>query len=232
MDDWSADFVSFEKFFATGHTLAEGFLSSQPLLKAIPNIHDFLLQQIQNLDLSQYQEIAPQCWVHPNTIVDKSAVLIGPLLLGPGCEVRPGAYIRGNVLAGKNVVIGHCTEVKNSILFDEVQIPHFNYVGDSILGYRVHFGAGAITSNFRADHGQIKIKYGENARILPFNKMGAVVGDFTEGGCNAVLNPGTLLGKNCRVYPLASIRGTYPSETIVKQNGENSCVRHPKEEAQ
>lgn len=232
MDDWGADIVSFKKFFATGHTLADDFLSSQPLLKAIPDFHDFLLLQIRYLDFSQYEEIAPQCWAHKDTIIDKNAILIGPLILGSGCEVRPGAYIRGNVLAGKNVVIGHCTEVKNAILFDEVQIPHFNYVGDSILGYHVHFGAGAITSNFRADHGPIKIKSDGNVRVLPFHKMGAVVGDFTEVGCNAVLNPGTILGKNCRVYPLASVRGTYPSETIVKQNGEALCMLHSKEEAQ
>lgn len=231
MDNWAESIISFEGLFAMGHSLADEFLSTQPLLKAIPNIHDFLLRQIQSLDPAQYQEIAPQCWVHKEATVAENAVLIGPLLLGPGCEVRPGAYIRGDVLAGKNVVIGHCTEVKNSILFDEVQIPHFNYIGDSILGYRVHFGAGAITSNFRADHGPIKIKCGGNATILPINKMGAVVGDLTEVGCNAVLNPGTILGKKCRIYPLASIRGFCPSETIVKQNGETLCLHHLNEEA-
>ncbi len=167
--------------------------------------------------LAGYVEKAPGVWVHKTAEIAPSAVLSPPCVVGANTEIRQGAFIRGSALIGENCVVGNSTEIKNAILFDGVQVPHFNYVGDSILGYKAHFGAGAVTSNVRGDKGQVKVDGVDTGR----KKVGAFVGDFAEIGCNAVLNPGVIIGKNSQVYPTACVRGIVPENSIYKNNGEN-----------
>ncbi len=180
-----------------------------------------------DLPESDYTQTAENVWVHKSATVSDSASVNGPAIVGEGTEVRQGAFIRGSALIGKNCVVGNSTEIKNSILFDGVQVPHYNYVGDSILGYKAHLGAGAITSNVKSDKTYVRV-YCEGEKIeTGLRKFGAIIGDFAEIGCNSVLNPGTVIGKNSTVYPLSSVRGTVKensiyksSDTIVDKRGE------------
>ena len=163
-----------------------------------------------------YEERAEGVFVHRTAKVAPTAYLGAPCIIGAGSEIRHCAFIRGSALVGENCVVGNSVELKNAILFDGVQVPHFNYVGDSILGYRSHMGAGSITSNIKSDRTPVGIRY-HDARILTgLKKMGAILGDFVEIGCNSVLNPGTVIGRNTSVYPLSSLRGAYPEGSIVK----------------
>ena len=163
-----------------------------------------------------YEEVYPMIWIGAGTTIDPCATLSPPCIIGKGCEVRPGAYLRGNVLIGDHCVIGNSTEVKNAILFDGVKAPHFNYIGDSILGNGVHLGAGVILSNVRCDKGEIHIGHTPTGR----RKLGAILGDFCEIGCHSVLNPGTILGRGCTVYPLTSVKGFFSERSrIGGQNG-------------
>ncbi len=150
------------------------------------------------------------------TIVGPHAVILGPTIIGKNCEIRPGAFIRGHVLIGDKVIVGNSTEIKRSLLFNNVRVPHFNYIGDSILGARVHFGGGAATSNQKSDGSEIIIKFGEHSYQTGMTKLGAIVGDDVELGSNAVLNPGVIIGRNVTIYSGAIIRGVVPSNTIVK----------------
>lgn len=159
-------------------------------------------------------------WVGKGTFIEKSALIKGPAIIGYNCEIRHCAYIRGNVIIGNNVIVGNSTEVKNAILFNKVQVPHFNYVSDSVLGYKAHLGAGVITSNLKSDGTFVKVKYESNIIETGLRKFGAILGDFAEVGCNTVLNPGTILGKNSIVYPLCSVRGVIPENSILKNSGE------------
>lgn len=184
----------------------------------ISNLGDIILNLGQELN-SDYREISSGIWIHRDAAVANTAVLTSPCILGPGTEVRHCAYLRGSVLAGGGCVIGNSTEVKNALLFDRVQLPHFNYVGDSILGYGAHLGAGAIISNLKADKGPVSIKLPDGEFSTGLRKLGALVGDFAEIGCNCVLNPGTVVGKFSSVYPVCCIRGFIPPRHIVKNNG-------------
>jgi NDP-sugar pyrophosphorylase family protein len=160
--------------------------------------------------------ISRQVFVGEGTIVEQGAYLKGPAWIGANCHIRSGCYIRENVIVGDGAVLGNSCEFKNSIIFDEAQIPHFNYVGDSILGYKAHLGAGAILSNVKLDHREISVMAEEGNIATGLTKFGAVIGDRTEVGCNSVINPGSVLGRDCIIYPGTSFRGVLPERTILK----------------
>ena len=167
-----------------------------------------------------FERLAEDIWVGPGTTIESSVIMHGPAIVGRDCEIRQSALFRGNVLIGDGCVVGNSTEVKNSIIFDSVQVPHFNYVGDSVLGYGSHLGAGAILSNVRLDGANVRLITGEGERIeTGLRKFGSLVGDRVEVGCNAVLNPGTVIGKDSIIYPLTNVGGVVPPMSIVKADG-------------
>ena len=177
-----------------------------------------------------YKEILPQVWVHNTAKVAPTAYIGGPCIIGANTEVRHCAFIRGSALVGENCVVGNSTELKNCILFDGVQVPHYNYVGDSVLGYKSHMGAGAITSNVKSDKSPVTVKpaagYEGDFDPIPTGrkKLGAMLGDFVEVGCNSVLNPGTVIGAHTNVYPLSSVRGAVPAHAIFKSGKGSEIV--------
>ena len=174
-----------------------------------------------------YRQVRPQVWVHETAVVAPTAFLGAPCIIGPETEVRHCAFIRENALVGAGCVVGNSVELKNVILFDGVEVPHFNYVGDSILGYKAHMGAGSITSNVKGDKKNVVVRMGEEAVETGLWKLGAMLGDHAEIGCNAVLNPGTIVGRNAQVYPLSSVRGVVAANCIVK--GERGVFRKESE---
>lgn len=204
------------ELFDLDHSLAGSYLRGfEYPWQALAGIRDLILELGPRLG-PQYREIAPQVWVHRTAVVAPTAFLGSPCIIGANTEVRHCAFIRGSALVGENCVVGNSVEVKNAILFDGVQVPHFNYVGDSILGHFAHMGAGSVTSNVRADKQPVTVG-GQFPTEL--SKCGAMVGDFTEIGCNAVLNPGTVIGRNSSVYPTACVRGFLPEGSIWKLGG-------------
>lgn len=190
--------------------------------EVLPYIKDYIITLGNNLDKDNYTEIEDHIWVGSNVEIDKLSTIIAPCIIDDNTIIRPGAYIRGNAIIGKNCVIGNSTEIKNSIIFDNCQLPHYNYIGDSILGYHVHLGAGVILSNLKNDGTNIDIKYKGKKVSTGMRKMGSVIGDSTEVGCNSVLYPGTIIGKNTNIYPLTRVRGIINSNSIVKD--ENTVV--------
>ena len=201
------------------HTLAGDFLSQfeYPWL-SLKKIQVFVSSLGQMLG-DDYIEVTPEVWVHKTASIAENAYLGAPLIIGANTEVRHCAFIRGSALIGENCVIGNSVEIKNSIIFDGAQIPHFNYVGDSILGYKSHMGAGSITSNIKSDKSLISVK-GESIIETGLKKFGSIIGDFVEIGCNSVLNPGTVIGRNTNIYPLSSVRGVIPAMSIYKGYGD------------
>ncbi len=199
------------------HTIAKELLSvcEYPWL-ALPRINETVLALIETLPPDEYDAPAPDIRIAKSAKVAKSATICGPAIIGPDTEVRTGAYIRGSVIVGEGCVVGNSCELKNSILFDCVQVPHFNYIGDSILGYRSHTGAGAITSNVKSDKSLVCVKTPDGVFETGLKKFGAMLGDFAEVGCNSVLNPGTVIGRNTNIYPLSSVRGYVPPDSIYK----------------
>lgn len=181
----------------------------------LPNIHDYILDLGNKLP-ADYVLRGNNIWIHKTAIVSDTASITGPCIIDEEAQIRHSAFIRGSVIIGKNCVLGNSCEIKNSILFDQVEVPHFNYVGDSILGYAAHMGAGSITSNIKSDKQNIVIKNGDEKIETNLRKVGAFLGDNVEIGCNAVLNPGTIIGPNTNVYPLVSVRGVIPGDGIVK----------------
>ena len=169
------------------------------------------------LDKREYCEISHEVWVHRSAQIAPSACMLSPCIIGAATEIRQGAYLRGGTLIGKGCVVGNSTEVKNSILFDGAKAPHFNYVGDSILGFNAHMGAGSITSNVKSDRSEVIIKCGKEEMKTNLKKVGAFLGDGAEIGCNSVLNPGCIVGKNATVYPLSCVRGAVPANAIYKR---------------
>ena len=167
-----------------------------------------------------YRSPAPRVWVHESAKVAPTAFLGENVIIGPETEIRHGAFIRGNALVGAGAVVGNSTELKNVILFDKVQVPHYNYVGDSVLGYKAHLGAGAITSNIKSDKTLVAVHDGKRDLPTGRKKLGAMVGDWVEVGCGSVLNPGTVIGRGTRVYPLSAVRGYLPPDSIYKKQGE------------
>ena len=200
------------------HTLAAEYLSGFTYpWQALPGIGELILRLGPKLS-AEYQEVSPNVWVHETAKVAPTAYLGAPCIIGPRTEVRHCAFIRGNALVGENCVVGNSVELKNVILFDAVQTPHYNYVGDSILGYKAHMGAGSVTSNVKSDKTLVVI-HGETEMATGLKKVGALLGDYVEVGCNSVLNPGTVIGRNSNVYPLSSVRGVVPANSIYKTGG-------------
>lgn len=185
----------------------------------LSKIKEFTLSLGKKLDKEKFDEISPDVWVSKSAKVAPTAFIAPPCIIDEGAEVRHCAFIRGGVIVGKNSVVGNSTEMKNAIIFDNVQIPHFNYVGDSILGYKSHLGAGAVTSNVKSDKTLVSIKNGDEKIETGIKKFGAMVGDFTEVGCNSVLCPGTVIGRNCTIYPLSRVRGYLKENSIFKAEG-------------
>lgn len=205
--------------FDLSHSIAGSWLATYSCpWQALGGIKDMILSLGPILD-STYDEIAPQVWVHKTAVVAPTAYLGSPCIIGPGTEIRHCAFIRGSALVGENCVVGNSVELKNVILFDNVQVPHFNYVGDSILGYKSHMGAGAVTSNVKSDQTLVVVKNGAEQIPTGLKKFGAMLGDFVEVGCNSVLNPGTVIGKHSNIYPTSCVRGVVPEHSIWKTGG-------------
>lgn len=206
--------------FDLTHTLAAPLLADTVYpWEALGMIHDFILALGPTLGTEEYDHPAADVWIAKSAVVAPTASITGPCIIGPDTEVRQCAFIRGSALVGTGCVVGNSTELKNVILFDHVQVPHYNYVGDSILGYKSHMGAGSITSNVKSDKTLVVVKDGETQLATGLKKFGAMLGDHVEVGCGSVLNPGTVLGRGVSVYPLSSVRGTVPAEHIFKAPG-------------
>ena len=201
------------------HTLAASYLAGYEYpWQALGGITELILSLGPTLG-EEYTEAAPAVWVHKSAVVFPSAHLGAPCIIGPGTEVRHCAFIRGSALVGAGCVVGNSVELKNVILFDGVQVPHYNYVGDSILGYKSHMGAGSVTSNVKSDKTLVAVKNGAEKIETGLKKFGAMVGDFVEVGCNSVLNPGTVIGRHSNVYPTSCVRGLVPERSIWKNDG-------------
>jgi NDP-sugar pyrophosphorylase family protein len=188
--------------------------------EALPRIHDFILELGKNLDSKEYKKVGEDVWIHKTANVFASAYIKGPTIICKDAEIRHCAFIRGNAIVGEGCVVGNSTELKNVILFNKVQVPHYNYVGDSILGYHSHMGAGSITSNVKSDKKLVIIKNGKDEIETGLKKVGAMLGDNVEIGCGSVLNPGTIIGKNTNIYPLSSVRGVISENSIYKKKND------------
>lgn len=210
--------VTIQDLYSLEHTLAAPLLAGCTYpWEALEGIGDFIRTLGPKLDPEEYEEVSPQVWVAKSARVYPTATLLPPCIIGPETEVRPGAFVRGNALVGAGAVVGNSTELKNVILFDRVQVPHYNYVGDSILGFKAHMGAGSITSNVKSDKTLVVVKDPDGTRYeTGRKKFGAMLGDQVEVGCNSVLNPGTVIGRGSNVYPLSSVRGIVPPGHIYK----------------
>ena len=202
------------------HTLAKDYLNKfEYPYEALPGIKEEILRLIQTLDKNEYIERSENVWVHKTAKIFDSAYIGGPTIICENAEVKHCAFIRESALVGKGAVVGNSCEVKNTIIFDKAEVPHFNYVGDSIIGFHGHMGAGSITSNLRSDKANIVCKDKEERLETGLKKMGAIIGDYVEIGCNAVLNPGSIVGRNAMVYPTSCVRGTVREKTIFKNDG-------------
>ncbi|MDE6284715.1 MAG: UDP-N-acetylglucosamine pyrophosphorylase [Bacilli bacterium] len=207
-----------KELFLNRESIAKEYINDYEYpFQMISDIKQIILELGQNLH-SEYQEIKENVWVHKSVKMDKNIQIIGPCIIDAESEIRQDALIRENVIIGKNVLVGHSCEVKNSILFDGVKLGHFNYVGDSILGYKVHLGAGSIISNVKGNNLPIQIKVEDQCINTNMRKVGAFLGDSVEIGCNSVLNPGTIIGPYSQIYPLVAVRGVIPSKSIVKNS--------------
>lgn len=213
--------IEVKNLFDLSKTIADKLLLSVKYpFEALPLISEFIVKVGSLLPEDEYSKIGENVWIAKDAKVAPSAFINGPCIIDKGAEVRHCAFIRGNALVGKGAVVGNSTELKNVILFDKVQVPHYNYVGDSILGYKAHMGAGSITSNVKSDKTLVVIKNGENHIETGLKKVGAILGDEVEVGCGSVLNPGTVIGKSSQVYPLSSVRGVVAAGSIYKRAGE------------
>ena len=205
--------------FDITHSRAGNYLSGFDYpWQALSGIKQLILQLGPALG-EDFEEIAPTVWVHKSAVIAPTAYIGPPCIIGAGTEVRHCAFIRGSALVGENCVVGNSVELKNVILFDNVQVPHYNYVGDSILGYKSHMGAGSVTSNVKSDKTLVVVKNGDEQMETGLKKFGAMLGDFVEVGCNSVLNPGTVIGRNSNVYPTSCVRGMVPENSIFKTGG-------------
>ncbi len=206
--------------YSLDHTLAGDYLAGfEYPWQALKGIKDEIIRIGKSLDSAEYREVSNQVWVHVTAAVAPTAYLGAPCIIGPDTEVRHCAFIRGSALVGAGCVVGNSVELKNVILFDRVQVPHYNYVGDSILGFRSHMGAGSITSNVKSDKSLVTVRSQDEVVETGLKKMGAMLGDDVEVGCNSVLNPGTVVGRESNVYPLSCVRGVVPSRSIWKSGG-------------
>ena len=199
---------------------AELFEGKTYAWEVLADIGDFIIKLGTTLSLDEFEHPAEDVWIHKSVTVAETATLKGPLIIDADTEVRPGAFVRGKVIVGKNCVVGNSTELKNVVLFNTVQVPHYNYVGDSILGTHSHMGAGSSTSNVKSDKTLVVVKNGKEQIETGLKKFGAMIGDYVEVGCNSVLNPGTVIGRNSNIYPLSSVRGVVPEKSIYKSKNE------------
>lgn len=188
--------------------------------EVLPKIGEFIIDLGNKLDPEIYEQKGKNIWIAKSAEIFPTAFIKGPVIIGENSEIRHCAFIRGNALIGNNVVVGNSTELKNVILFNNVQVPHYNYVGDSILGYKAHMGAGSITSNVKSDKKLVVVKNGKEMIETGLKKFGAMIGDNVEVGCGSVLNPGCIVGKNTNIYPLSSVRGVIPANSIYKNKNE------------
>lgn len=188
--------------------------------EVLPKIHDFILEVGILLSKEEYDEVKEHVWVAKSATVAPTAFINGPAIIGPEAEIRHCAFIRGNAIVGEKAVVGNSTELKNVILFDRVQVPHYNYVGDSILGYKSHMGAGSITSNVKSDKKLVEIRIGDYKIETRMKKVGAMLGDYVEVGCGSILNPGSIVGRHTNIYPLSSVRGYVDAHSIYKKRNE------------
>lgn len=217
--------VTINKLYNLEQTQAKELLTELTYpWEALPLIKDYILKLSEKLDMTEYDKAGENVWIHKTAKVFASAYIAGPCIIGAGTEVRQCAFIRGNALVGENCVIGNSTELKNVIIFNNVQVPHYNYVGDSILGYKSHMGAGSITSNVKSDKTLVHVKGTDFDIATGMKKFGAMLGDNVEVGCNSVLNPGTVVGNNTNIYPLSRVRGYVPANSIFKDK-DNVAVK-------
>ena len=188
--------------------------------EALQKIEEFILKIGENLDKEKYEKKGENIWIAKSAKIAPTAYINGPAIIGENAEIRHCAFIRGKAIVGEGAVVGNSTELKNVILFNKVQVPHYNYVGDSILGYKSHMGAGSITSNVKSDKKLVIVKNGKETIETGLKKFGAMLGDNVEVGCGSVLNPGTVIGSNTNIYPLSSVRGVVPKNSIYKNKNE------------
>jgi len=210
-----------KNLFDLTQTLAAPWLEQiQYPWEILSNIKSLILELGAGLPKSDYEQVAEHIWIAKDALVAPSAALNGPLIIGHETEVRHCAYLRGNAFIGDGCVVGNSTELKNVILMNQVQVPHYNYVGDSVLGFKAHMGAGSITSNVKSDKSLVTVRIGEEKLETGLKKFGAILGDKVEIGCNSVLNPGSIVGRSSHVYPLSMVRGIVPPNSIYKTAGE------------
>lgn len=219
MPNGGTDMLKTAVLYDLSHSLAGEYLSGfEYPWQALKGIKELILSLGEQLG-EEYVEITPQVWLHKTAVVAPTAYLGAPCIIGAGTEVRHCAYVRGSALVGENCVVGNSVELKNVILFDGVQVPHYNYVGDSILGYKAHMGAGSVTSNVKSDKSLVVVKAEGEQIPTGLKKFGAMLGDYVEVGCNSVLNPGTVIGRNSNVYPTSCVRGVIAEGCIWKNDG-------------
>ena len=213
--------ISVSSLFDLNNTIAgELFEGKENAYEVLPLIHDFILKLGETLPEEKFEKRGENIWIAKSAKVAEAASITGPAIIDEEAEVRHCAFIRGNAIVGKNAVVGNSTELKNVVLFNNVQVPHYNYVGDSILGFKSHMGAGSITSNVKSDKTLVEIRVGQEKVKTGLKKMGAILGDQVEVGCGSILNPGSVIGANTNIYPLSSVRGYVPSGSIYKNQGE------------
>ena len=213
--------ITVKNLYDLSHTRAKDMLEGCVYpWEALKKIGETIIKIGSSLPEDEFDKKGDNVWIAKDAVVYPTAYINGPAIIGHGTEVRHCAFIRGNALVGDNCVVGNSTELKNVIIFDNVQVPHYNYVGDSILGFHSHMGAGSITSNVKSDKTPVKVKNGAEAIETGLKKFGAMLGDYVEIGCNTVMNPGTVIGRNTNVYPLSMVRGIVPENSIYKRQGE------------
>ena len=211
------------------HTIASPLLEKYEYpWEVLPHIGDFIRETGSSLDKDIYEDRGDDIYIAKTVrfVNEATNTIIGPCIIGPGTEVRPGAFIRGNAIIGADCVVGNSTEIKNDIIFDNVEVPHYNYVGDSVLGFHAHMGAGSITSNIKSDRTNVVIKDFSTGEEIEtgLRKIGAMLGDYAEVGCNTVMNPGSVIGAHTNIYPLSMIRGVIPPDSIVKNRAAHEIV--------
>lgn len=213
--------MTIKELLDTKHTIAERLFDGHEYpWEVLSEIGSFIESLGPLLPESEYTRVGTNIWMHKTAKVAPTILMGGPMIICAGAQIRQGAFLRGRVIIGEKAVIGNSCELKNAVVFDEAQIPHFNYVGDSIVGYKAHMGAGAITSNVKSDKTLVKVHTEDGDVETGFKKFGAILGDEAEIGCNSVLNPGTVVGRNSIVYPLSSVRGCVPADSIYKSKDE------------
>jgi NDP-sugar pyrophosphorylase family protein len=219
----SNSLVYAKSLFDLHQTIASGIFDKITYAwEVLPRIKAYIVELAGGLP-KDFERIDENVWVGKGTTIEKTAMIKGPAIIGYDCEIRHAAYIRGSAIIGNGAVVGNSTEIKNSILFNEAKVPHFNYIGDSVLGYQAHLGAGVILSNVKSAKDQVKVNNGGETMETGLKKFGALIGDLVEVGCNSVLNPGTIVGPETNIYPLTMVRGIIPAQSIMKHDG--SVVR-------